>query len=795
MKKTVFSLVLLLAMLPFALRAASNKQMIKSVDITMEMPTANMKLEKAENLALKSVQTAYGDLFKSGVITLQSISWDGEFADDKNGYPFFQAGYPYIATVTIMINPDSKYTTDYRMGDYVLESDRLKITVNGKSVRMLESAAYFPTFEVPFTVPGGKSGPQKKATTMFDYDKNIESKRSTLPYISWKEADELLPSKHFMDVNVIDQVKVHYNDLAKSPLVTSSGRSYPGHRELFLSKVIIDVSNHNMPDGITISPLVMDIGGLYSHIFNLKEVWLSSKVDAAKYVKDLDIGMTDPLFDYAREFDNQSTKLYTTQGTLFIPAEQANAVLERLRTIPQAPTYSIRTYTGDVYAAQKAGKAATQPLTCKKHQFTAKFETADRVYQYATCKRVKKFYYSCAICGKCEHNKAHTFSDKHEMASHAMLEEIANEQAYIGVNAAGEHLYWKSCMYCGISNGYWMRHLSPYDQKLMGMDGTFQQYKKGMEQSIKSQEAQLLLQTTNASDETFVLPKKSEAKMSVWAQDGVNRALCDHLIDDSVLGNDYTQLVSRKQLASIAELLVKEMTGKDATAEVIGLNDATLPKSGIVTRQEMAAYIYRAMRYIEQHSDLEYSTYDSHLAKYTDNAQIKPWAKDAMAFTNALEIIDPATATTLAPNAQCSIELALATAERATWAHRTGWCQVVATDEYENFLSPIGVRNHYTAHSTFGNSDRMWVFRTKIGMEKEMPTIDPFTGERCYIDAGVVHPIRSKIGKGYRAKAAKRDAKNVLDKVTKGASKKSKNKKKGSDIVEKGVRGLFNILK
>ena len=45
-----------------------------------------------------------------------------------------------------------------------------------------------------------------------------------------------------------------------------------------------------------------------------------------------------------------------------------------------------------------------------------------------------------------------------------------------------------------------------------------------------------------------------------------------------------------------------------------------------------------------------------------------------------------------------------------------------------------------------------WVFRSKMGIEKELPTTDPFTGERCYIDAGVVHPIRSKIGKGYHQK-------------------------------------------
>lgn len=798
MKRIFLFLVLLLGMLPIASRADGAKQKIKSINITMEMPTANMSVEKGEQLVLQAAKTAYGDLFKSGVIKLSGISWDGEFGDDKDGYPFFQAGFPYIATMSIMIDPNSKYITDYIMvdGEYIIDGNHLKVTVNGKPANVLQSAPYFPNLEVTFTVPGGKAGPQKKELEDFDYAHTIKDLRSTLPYISWKEADELYPAKHFRDVYVVNEVKYDYDDIGQ-PLVTSSGQKYDRHQSLFLSKAIIDASNHNMPKGLTVSPLTEEIGDLYSTVFNLKEVWLSNKVDAAKYVKDLDVTMTDPLFDYAREFDHQSSKLYSGLGTLYIPESQATAVLERLKTIPKAPVYSIRTYTGDVYAAQKAGKSATKPLQCKQHRFTAEFKTADRVCQYSNCKRLLTYYYSCAVCGKCERNKAHTFYDKHERITHDIREEIANDQAYIGVNAAGEHLYWKSCTYCGISHSYWMKHLTQYDQKTMGIDGSYEQYKVGMLQSLKSQEAQMLLSTTNPSDETFVLPLKSKAKMSTWAQDGVNRALCDHLVDDNLLGNDYTLGVNRRQLSSIARLLVKEMTGKEATDDAIGLNDAALPKTGIVSRQEMAAYIYRAMRYIEQHSDLEYSTYESHLSKYTDQAHIQPWAKEAMAFTNALEIIDPATATTLAPNAKCTIELALATAERATWAHRTGWVQVVAIGELDNFLNPIGERNHYTGNSTFGNCDRMWVFRPKMGLNKWMPTTEPITGERCYIDAGVVHPIRSKSGKGYRAKekaeVVKKTSAKIKDALS-GKSNKSGKKKKTSEAIKKGIGGLLNIL-
>ena len=72
--------------------------------------------------------------------------------------------------------------------------------------------------------------------------------------------------------------------------------------------------------------------------------------------------------------------------------------------------------------------------------------------------------------------------------------------------------------------------------------------------------------------------------MSVWAQDGVNRALCDNLIDDAVLGSDYTKPISREQMRSIMTLLVKEMCGKDATAltSTMGHPNQEFGKSGLI---------------------------------------------------------------------------------------------------------------------------------------------------------------------------------------------------------------------
>lgn len=793
MKKLFFAFAVAMLLLPATLWANTAKKKIKSVEITMDAPTPGMDLEDAEKLALKAVNTAYGDLFKSGVITLREISWDGEFGENKKGYPTLKAGYPYIATIQIMIDTNGDYQTDYVMkdGDYVLSPENFKATVNGMPARLLTSAPYFPIMQVTFTIPGGNGGPLKKDHHFLDYDVLKKEYRSTLPYISRKEADEVYPHSHPLDVLVVDKIDMLY-EFMHEKYISSSGHAYQNHNSLLMTKMIIDVSNG--AENHNISEFAETLGGSYSTIFNLKEVWLSPKVDAVKYVKDLNEATVDRLSKWGRHYMEQSTKLYTAKGTLFIPENAGKAVLEYLALDATEPTYTIRTYRGDVFEAQKAGVAATKLLTCTKHVFTAKIEAADRVCQYNTCKQPFKWFYSCKVCGKCERNKAHTFSGgtgAEVLEWHSMGEDIANDQAYIGVNAAGEHLYWKSCVYCGISHSYHMKHLVPRDQKMMGMDGTFEQYKAGMLENLKSTENMCLLQTTLPSDEMFILPRKSEAKMSVWAQDGVNRALCDNLIDDAVLGNDYTKPVTRKQLRSIMTLLVKEMSGKDASASAIGLDDAALPKSGSVTRQELAAYIHRTLLYLEQNSELAYSEYESRLPKYTDRSQIKEWAKEPMAFCNALEVIDPKTATTLAPNEVCTIELALTTAERATMAHRTGWYQAVSPGELEDFLSPIGERNHYTFVSTFGNCDRIWASRVTNGMYKFLPTTEPFTGARCYVDARALHPIRAKMGKGYMKNSNEGIA--AVKKIVGGDKKKAK--KKGSDFVKKGVKGLPDILK
>lgn len=64
---------------------------------------------------------------------MRDISWDGEFGENEEGYPTLKAGYPYIATIEIMIDPDGDYQTEWVKidGSDMLSTENFKATVNG----------------------------------------------------------------------------------------------------------------------------------------------------------------------------------------------------------------------------------------------------------------------------------------------------------------------------------------------------------------------------------------------------------------------------------------------------------------------------------------------------------------------------------------------------------------------------------------------------------------------------------------------------------------------------------------
>lgn len=775
-------LVAVLALLPSKLMAA-DKKTVTSINITMPVPQDGMTVQEAEQLQLTAAKTQYGDLVEQGIASIHNIIWEGEFNTNDPEHPKFKAGYTYRASIKLMLDAQGPYILKYEMrnGDYYVDDTMVKISVNGASARVMISGPYFPTFSAVFTVPGGKGGHLEKENLFSDYNANKKKNRASHNIYSKEMADACCANLHPHDVVTITDTN---NPLSQ----------FEGPNRVFLTKVIVDTGNEADYKRFA------DALSLYqSGYYNLKEVWLSDKVNAVEFMRTLNEGMKNPIWPDSYYYQSHSTMFLAGDATLCVPAQQGEAVKALMAKHAKFPPYTVRTYTGNVADAQKAGLKATKN-PCTHHNFVAKIFTADRIMQHYTCTKDPKVYYSCSICGQCERNPKHTFmfmNKENEKAYipgvHYFKANLATNQAYVGTNAAGEHIYWQSCIWCGMSSCYEQRHLTEKHRRAAGFAGTLPLFRKHMEAQLNMREDNAKLATTPQPD-MFTLPARSTAKMSVWAEDEVNRALCDNLIDEPLLGTDYTLAATRQQVASIALKLIKEMTEKDADEDKLNLfahiTDGKPDMSATVTRQEMATLIYRAMRYIEQHSKYTYTDYTSNLAVYTDSPQLKEWAKEPMAFMEALELIDPVTKTTLAPDAPCSIELALATAERATMAQHTGWAQTVSDDDKVAFIT-----NH-TRHdalstlpknvgpigSTLGFNERVWVYRMK-GNNGATQVKDPYTGQHLYFEDRYLHPVRWR---GSSFANTKQKVSNV----------RNKNKKKGNAL-KKGLGILkdFGVIR
>lgn len=779
MKHFSILLIAVLLLLPSIMKGA-DKKTVTSIDLTMPVPQPDMTMQEAEQLQLTAAKTQYGDLVEKGIASIMNIVWEGEFNTKDPSNPKFKAGYTYRASIKLMLDTKGPYLLKYEMrhGDYYVDDTMVKISVNGVPARVMISGPYFPTISAVLTVPGGKGGNLKKEDLFEDYNANKKKYRASHNIYSKETADACCANLHPHDVVTITET---HNPLPQ----------FEGPNRVFLTKVIVDTGNEE-----DYKRFAEDLSRYQTGYYNLKEVWLSDKVNAVTFMRTLNDGMKNPIWPDSYYYYYHSTMFLAGDATLCVPAKQGEAVKALMARHAKFPPYTVRTYTGNVADAQKAGLKATKN-PCTKHNFVAKIMTADRQVQYYTCKQESKMYYSCSICGQCERNPKHTFqlSEKEKEESflsgvHFFEANLATDQAYVGTNAAGEHIYWQSCIWCGMSSNYEQRHLTEKHRRAAGFGGTLPLFRKHMEAQLNMREDDAKLSTTPQPD-MFTLPARSTAKKSVWAEDEVNRALVDNLVDEQLLGNDYTVTATRQQVASIALKLIKEMTEKDADEGKLNLfadiADGKPDMTATVTRQEMATLIYRAMRYIEQNSKYTYTDYNSNLAAYTDSPQLKEWAKEPMAFMEALELVDPVTKTTLAPNAPCSIELALATAERATMAQHTGWAQTVSDGGIEPFITnhtrhdalSISPHNVGPIGSTLGFYERVWVYRMK-GNNGSTEVKDKYTGQHLYFESKFLHPVRWR---GPSLSNTKQKAKNVRSKASK-TTKKNNTLKKGLGVLK-----------
>ena len=129
----------------------------------------------------------------------------------------------------------------------------------------------------------------------------------------------------------------------------------------------------------------------------------------------------------------------------------------------------------------------------------------------------------------------------------------------------------------------------------------------------------LYLKYPNGAAFTVASGKDVTATVSGWAQNEVNWAAQNDLIDAALLGGNYTGSISRLQFCSVAVKMAERMTGKaitpapsgtftDTDNEYVrkayaagittGAGGGKFNPNGALTRQEMATFLYRALTYV-----------------------------------------------------------------------------------------------------------------------------------------------------------------------------------------------------
>ncbi len=776
--KKILSLLLIaalaLSLVPLTASAAEPTK-LNHVDIVFDMPKAGDSREMETEVTVRSIKSGNIDLMAAGA-TIMYTEWAGDDVETEDDF-LFRAGTTYLVTIKLAFDTTKGYCANYKMleGDTVVTADTFTATVNGQPATARTSAPYFPTLQVSLKIEGERMTDTERAELAAKQEKTAaalaKARRAVYPARTQAEADVKNPENKGKTVVIMD--REHRGEGYNFATLDA----YDDVGTLIMDVDDSDFYNHECATGFA----WVIVWEPY-----LNEIWLSDKVDVYTFVGRMDGELHDPVFHSPYWESRSDLQFCTTDATLYIPessvAEFAKKMTEgRGYSIP----YSIKVYSGnDVYAAQKAGAAATKDW-CPGHVYTHQIRSADRVYTYSDCQTPPRWYYSCVICGKCENNPNHVSAsfeakpiEKLMECTHSTLyDELATDQAYVGVNAAGMHVYWLSCDVCGRSDRYLQQHLTEKDLKLSGNDSTLEHYQQEVNAALQMRET-LALSSTEDQAGMFTLRLRNTAKTSAWAQSDVNFALNDNLLDLDLLGNDYTKNISRLQFCSVVVRLAEEMTGKTITPAAAntftdtsspyvlkayaagitsGTSATTFSPDATLNRQQMATFLYRTLRYIEKNSDYKYTSYTSKLANYADNAQLESWAVESMAFMNALDLIKGTSDTTLSPNNKCTIEQAIAVAERSVYAHQIGWCQVefseLKGDSQTDFLTlPVEGTN---VGATPREGTIIWSLGKRLGVYMDAPEIDNnmpytycpvinyYTGQRQYIVARDLVPIRN----------------------------------------------------
>lgn len=309
MKKRLLSMLLCLAMvltlLPTAAFAAVTR--LKSVDIVIELPKAGDPNEMETQVTVKSIKSGSIDLMANGA-TIQYTEWQGDDVITDDDEYLFRAGTTYLVNVKLAFDTTKGYCANYKGSDYVVGPDTFSATVNGVPATVRTSAAYFPTLQVSLTIPGQRLSETEKAELEVEQAANASAlattRRAMYPSVTQAEADR--------------------NNLTAlaTKVVTLDGSNKGEGYDLSclddyknMGTVILDADDSAFYNTYCAEsfPLLLTLTRY------VKEVWLSSKVDAYTFIQRMDDALRSPL-DRSFLFESRSDKpFYTAATTLLIP--------------------------------------------------------------------------------------------------------------------------------------------------------------------------------------------------------------------------------------------------------------------------------------------------------------------------------------------------------------------------------------------------------------------------------------------------------------------------------------------
>lgn len=433
----ILAAALCVGLLPISALATTT---LSHVDITIELPKGGDEFDLSYIPTVTSFTGDGIDLLANGAGILDAY-WD----TSSNGSVFRNGG---VYRVTLQLMFGSGYcangTTAFT-GEIVAMPDTFSATVNGQAATVRRNTStYYPKIEVNLTLEGELLNAEQKSERNEEWEQIKKANRSMYTPRTRAEAEA------YNRDNVPEKVVV---------VTDPEGRDLYENRENMTTVVFNVNTADKMAESVANSEY-------------LKEIWLSPEINPYDFMHNLiQKGQRNIIGGYNYWEVSAAIPLYLSEATVFIPESRVN---EYKQTIDENYFYSYpggalttKSYSGnDVVAAQKAGASAAKEI-CTAHKYTAQIRSADRIYHYGDHDDHCLYYYSCEYCGKCEYNPNHVAynnalqsmginldSYKAIQRHGTVYAELPADAVYIGVNAAGAHVWWSSCELCGVSSVY-----------------------------------------------------------------------------------------------------------------------------------------------------------------------------------------------------------------------------------------------------------------------------------------------------------------------------------------------------